>query len=80
MVAKTRKLALLGRAASETMQAKASLAAPALEEAAFVIAAVKASRRTALRAPLPEWWNVQARTARMLELLASFERRGATTG
>jgi phytoene synthase len=80
VVAKPRKLALLGRAASETIQAKAGLAAPALEEAAFLISAVKTSRRTAVRAPLPEWWNVQARTARMLELLASFERRGAAPG
>lgn len=80
VVTTARKLALLGRAAGETVRAKSALSAPALDEAAFLIAAVKASRRSAVRAPLPEWWNVQARTARMLELLAAFERRGAAPG
>ncbi|MGY6710540.1 MAG: phytoene/squalene synthase family protein [Rhizobiaceae bacterium] len=80
VVPKARKLALLGRAAGESLAADAGLHAPALEEARFLIEAVSRSRSALQPDPLPQWWNVQARTTRMIELLARFERRSAAAG
>lgn len=80
VVPRSRKFALLGRAAGQTLSAQSRIDAAALDEAAFLIRAVEVSPRTNLRDPLPEWWNVQARATRMVELLARFERRGTATG
>jgi phytoene synthase len=80
IVPKGRKLALLARAAGQRLSADIGLNAPALDEARFLIDAVGRSRRTVKLEPLPQWWNVQARTTRMIELLARFERRGMAAG
>jgi len=80
VVPRTRKLALLGRAAGQSLSAQAGINAAPLAEASFLIRAVEVSPRTSVSEPLPEWWNVQARATRMLELLARFERRGTAAG
>ncbi|NMG41849.1 squalene/phytoene synthase family protein [Chelativorans sp. ZYF759] len=80
VVAKGRKLALLGRAAAQPHSVQDGLGGPALAEARFLIDAVVRSRRTVWHDPLPQWWNVQARTTRMIELLARFERRSTAAG
>ena len=69
------KLRLLAEAAGARMTDLSALRDPAVSAAADLIAAVMAAPAPRVEPDLPQWWNVRARSERMVELLAAFRAR-----
>ena len=77
VVTRPRKLALVAEAIGQRYPDTSPSAWPALPEARDMIRAVMASPQPARSRETPPWWQVEARTTRMLELLHSFQRSPA---
>jgi len=77
VTSKRQKLGLLARVAMARTLDRAELFAPGLAEADFLIEAVAQSPAMRLPPPIPAWWDVKARSERMIELLNGFEARHA---
>ena len=69
------KLRLLAEAAAARMSDCSALRDPAVGAAQSLIAAVMAAPAPRPAPDLPQWWNVRARSERMVELLAGFKAR-----
>jgi len=72
-----RKLALVAEAVAARPADRSDLARPALPCAAFLIAAVATAPAPRTVPVTARWWNLKARSERMLELLAGFSVRAS---
>jgi len=75
VTSRQRKLRLLAEAAGTRLADRSTLTATPVAAAAPLIAAVMAAPAPLLPAEALHWWNVRARSERMIELLAGFEAR-----
>jgi phytoene synthase len=69
------KLGLIAGALAMRIAADGNLTAPAVPAANFLLEAVAASPAPRPAADTPPWWDVRARSERMMELLISFSGR-----
>lgn len=76
VTSKRRKLRLLGEALAARRPGSAQLMAPGVAQADFLVEAVARSPAPRAR-PLLPWWDLKARSERMIELLNGFEARRA---
>lgn len=78
VTSKGRKLKLVARAMATRPSGAGNLTAPGLAQAAFLVEAVQLTPVARLPDPVPPWWDVKARSIRMLDLLHDFSSRDAS--
>ncbi len=79
VTSKRRKLRLLAEALTSRPPEGSDLLAQGVAQADFLIDAVARSPAPRAPPPVPAWWDLRARSERMIELLNGFEARRATT-
>lgn len=77
VTSKQRKLRLLAHIAAARGKDSAGLFDPGIAQADFLIAAIAKAPAAAIQPPIPAWWDVKARSVRMVELLNGFAARSA---
>ncbi len=77
VISKPRKLALVAAALTERSAGAEGLREPALPEAQFLIDAIAAAPAPATGSVRLPWWDLKARSERMIDLLAAFSARAS---
>jgi phytoene synthase len=77
VTSKRTKLRLIASVIMARYQSSAGLAAPCIAQAHFLVEAVARAPQPRRPVPIPPWWDVKARSERMIELLNGFSVRNA---
>jgi phytoene synthase len=77
VTSRQQKLRLVIEAMATRAPGEAGLSAPAVPQAEFLIEAVARLPAPAMPDPLPAWWDVKARSERMIDMLHGFSARSA---
>lgn len=77
VTSKTRKLRLVARAMGSKLVASDDLRQPCMTQAEFLVQAVLRAPAAPVQDAVPAWWNLKARSVRMIDLLNGFASRNA---
>jgi len=78
VTSRNQKLRIISEVLTARMPASDDLLEPCVPQAAYLIEAVAGAPAPAERRPIPAWWNLKARSVRMIDLLNGFAVRDAT--
>jgi len=79
VTSRNQKLRILSEVLTTRMSVRDDLLEPCVSQAAHLIEAVAGAPQPVARRPIPEWWNLKARSVHMIDLLNGFAARDAGT-